>query len=308
MSSDLQAWEDTLRSGQHLAENHMKQLCRKVTELLVEEPNVRPVSLPVAICGDVHGQFYDLLNLFKIGDEVSAMTYNYIFLGDLVDRGLNSVETLSLLFVLKLRYPEQVTLIRGNHESRQVTTIYGFYDECTKKYGSADVWQACCNVFDCFPIAALIDGKSFCVHGGLSPSMRLIDQMRLLNRRCEIPGDGPVSDLVWSDPDDVDAFIPSPRGAGFLFGASVLREFMHHNRIDLIARAHQLVQEGYRYHFDEQQLVTVWSAPNYVYRCQNMASILRIHRNEEREFVLFDEVADQMPKNMAEKTRPAYFL
>lgn len=198
------------------------------------------------------------------------------------------------------RYPDRVTLVRGNHESRQITQVYGFYEECQTKYGNASVWKACCQVFDFLALAAIVDGKVLCVHGGLSPEIRTLDQIRVVARAQEIPHEGAFCDLVWSDPEDVDTWAVSPRGAGWLFGDKVASEvtrsylhsnplltlikFNHVNGLQLIARAHQLVNEGYKvcygnatrqtpthfiqYHFKDKDVVTVWSAPNYCYLCR----------------------------------------
>lgn len=151
------------------------------------------------VCGDIHGQFYDLKELFKVGGDVPET--NYLFMGDFVDRGYYSVETFLLLLALKVRYPDRITLIRGNHESRQITQVYGFYDECLRKYGSTDVWRYCTEIFDYLSLSAIIDGKIFCVHGGLSPSIQYLDQIRTIDRKQEVPHDGPMCDLLWSDPE-----------------------------------------------------------------------------------------------------------
>ncbi len=213
-------------------------------------------------------------------------------MGDFVDRGHNSVETLQLLLCLKVRYPDCITLLRGNHESRQITQIYGFYEECVRKYGNANPWKYCVEVFDYLNIAALVDGKVFCVHGGLSPGLGTLDQMQTLERVQEIPHEGPYCDLMWSDPEDITDWAMSPRGAGFLFGSKATRDFTYANGLDLVCRAHQLVMEGYKFHFPEKSLVTVWSAPNYCYRCGNVASILSLDENLEREFKIFTEVTE----------------
>ncbi|EKM52796.1 uncharacterized protein PHACADRAFT_261428 [Phanerochaete carnosa HHB-10118-sp] len=278
------SWIERLMRCENLPETDMKTLCERVRCILMEESNIQPVSSPVTICGDIHGQFWDLLELLRKGG--APPETSYIFMGDFVDRGHYSLETVSLLLALKAKYPDKVTLLRGNHESRQITQVYGFYDECQQKYGSALVWKACCSVFDYMNLAAIIDGETLCVHGGLSPDIRTLDQIRVLSRAQEIPHEGAFCDLMWSDPDEVENWAVSPRGAGWLFGASVTQEFNHVNSLRLIARAHQLVQEGYKYMFDEQ-LVTVWSAPNYCYRCGNMASILTVREDGSRHFTVY---------------------
>jgi diadenosine tetraphosphatase ApaH/serine/threonine PP2A family protein phosphatase len=161
-------------------------------------------------------------------------------------------------------------------QSRQITQVYGFYDECLRKYGNASVWRHCVQCFDCFGLAALIDEQVLCVHGGLSPDVRTLDQVRAIDRNQEIPHEGAFCDLVWSDPEDISSsWQLSPRGAGYLFGKRVTDEFHQVNNLQFLARAHQLVMEGRKYHFDKR-LVTVWSAPNYCYRCGNVAAILEI--------------------------------
>eukprot|EP00854_Cymbomonas_tetramitiformis_P016107 gene16107-19103_t len=273
-SGDLDRMIEQLQRCEILKEREVKTLCEKAVEILVEESNVQKVEAPVTICGDIHGQFYDLKELFKVGGD--CPTINYLFMGDFVDRGFYSVETFLLLLALKVRYPDRIYLIRGNHESRQITQVYGFYDECLRKYGSANVWRYCTDIFDylrlltlaapapAYSLSALIDNRIFCVHGGLSPSINTLDQIRTIDRKQEVPHDGAMCDLLWSDPDDIDGWGLSPRGAGYLFGGDVCTQFNQNNKVELIARAHQLVMEGYKWMFNDQ-LVTVWSAPNYCY-------------------------------------------
>jgi len=282
-------WVKHVKQCKYLPEQDLKKLCEIVKEYLLEESNVQPVASPVTICGDIHGQFYDLLELFRTGGE--APETNYIFMGDFVDRGYYSLETFTILMTLKARWPDKVTLLRGNHESRQITQVYGFYDECQQKYGNANAWKYCTQVFDLLTIAALIDGKILCVHGGLSPDIRTLDQIRTINRNQEIPHEGDFCDLMWSDPEDIETWQVSPRGAGWLFGSRVTNEFISINNLELIARAHQLVQEGYKYHFNKQ-LVTVWSAPNYCYRCGNVASIMALDKDLNADFKIFHAVPD----------------
>lgn len=284
------AWIEILRQCKYLPENDLKALCEMVKELLLEESNVQPVNSPVIICGDIHGQFYDLLQLFRTGGEIPDK--NYVFMGDYVDRGYHSLETFTYLMALKARYPDKITLLRGNHESRTITQVYGFYDECVQKYGNPNAWKYCTQVFDYLTLAALVDGRVLCVHGGLSPDIRTLDQIRTIQRIQEIPQSGAFSDLMWSDPEDIETWSPGPRGAGWLFGSKVTEEFSRVNGLELTCRAHQLVQEGYQYWFPKKNLVTVWSAPNYCYRCGNIASILDLDENLNRVFKTFDAVPE----------------
>ncbi|CAG7851301.1 Serine/threonine-protein phosphatase PP-X isozyme 2 [Serendipita indica DSM 11827] len=283
---DIDQWIEQLWDCKHLSEFQMTALCKTLIDILIEESNVQPVSTPVTLCGDIHGQFWDLKELFRRGGLIKDGT-RYIFMGDFVDRGHYSLETVSLLFVLKARYPDKITLLRGNHETRPVSNTYGFYDECKSKYGNSNVWLQCCNVFDYLNIAAIVDGKTLCIHGGLSPDVRTIDQIRVLSRAQDPPNEGAYCDLLWSDPDDsVQTWALSPRGCGFLFGSTVTSQFTHLNSLELIARAHQLVEEGYQYKFNDR-LITVWSAPNYCYRCGNEAAILRLGENGKRDVTVY---------------------
>jgi len=303
MSVDPDRWLETVKGGKHLAEEDLRLLCERVKETMCEEPNVQAVSSPVTVCGDVHGQYYDVKELLRIGGDCPGTSY--IFMGDYVDRGNNSVLTIQLLLCLKARYPDRITLLRGNHECRQITQVYGFYDEIVEKYGNANPWEYCMDVFNYFNTSAVIDGSVMCVHGGLSPMIRTISQIQKLYRFEEIPHEGAIADMMWSDPDNVDGWAQSPRGAGFLFGARDTSEFLQLNGLELICRAHQLVQEGFKYMFSRKNLVTVWSAPNYCYRCGNVASILAFDGDLNREFRMFREVKESGAGMMG---RANYFL
>ncbi|WOL11718.1 phytochrome-associated serine/threonine-protein phosphatase [Canna indica] len=305
VAMDLDLWISKVKEGQHLQEDELQLLCEYVKEILIEESNVQPVNSPVTVCGDIHGQFHDLMKLFHTGGHVPET--NYIFMGDFVDRGYNSLEVFTILLLLKARYPANITLLRGNHESRQLTQVYGFYDECQRKYGNANAWRYCTDVFDYLTLSAIIDGTVLCVHGGLSPDVRTIDQIRVIDRNSEIPHEGPFCDLMWSDPEEIETWAVSPRGAGWLFGSRVTTEFNHVNNLDLICRAHQLVQEGLKYMFQDKGLVTVWSAPNYCYRCGNVASILSFNENMEREVQFFTET-EENNQMRGPRTGVPYFL
>ncbi|KAL7717602.1 Serine/threonine-protein phosphatase [Entamoeba marina] len=303
---DYEKCLETIKGGNVLSETDFKRLCNAVKSILIEESNVQPISSPVIVCGDIHGQFPDLLKLFEIGG--SLPENSYIFLGDYVDRGSYSIEVFTILMLYKVMYPTRISLLRGNHESRQVTQVYGFYEECVKKYGTANSWRWCTEVFDYLNIAALIDGRIFCVHGGLSPEIRTVDHIRVIvKRNQEIPHEGAFCDLMWSDPDEtIDDMKPSMRGAGYIFGAGPVNEFCHINSLELIARAHQIVQEGYKYQFDEK-LVTVWSAPNYCGRCGNVACIMRVDTDLKQDFTIFDAVPESS-RPVPARSAPSFFM
>jgi serine/threonine-protein phosphatase 2A catalytic subunit len=171
ISADAQI--EKLMQCKMLTEAELIVMIDKCKEILEKEPNCVRVRAPVTICGDTHGQFYDLMELFKMGGQLPDT--NYLFLGDYVDRGLHSIEVITLLIAFKVRYKDRIFLLRGNHESRSVTQVYGFYDECIKKYGTANVWKQLTDLFDYLPVSALVENKVMCMHGGLSPSMEHID-------------------------------------------------------------------------------------------------------------------------------------
>jgi len=292
-----------LSACKHLSEPDLTRMCDLAKEVLSRESNVQPVRCPVTVCGDIHGQFHDLRELFRIGG--FPPDTNYLFLGDYVDRGYFSVECVSLLMCTKVRYQERITVLRGNHESRQITQVYGFYDECLRKYGSHSAWKGLTDLFDYLPLTALVENRIFAQHGGLSPNVNNLDDVRKLDRVQEVPHEGPMCDLLWSDPDDRLGWQVSPRGAGYTFGSDISEKFNQQNGLTLIARAHQLVMEGYNWCHD-QQVVTIFSAPNYTYRCGNQAAIMEVDENLGRVFVQFDSAPRRGEAAVGKP--PDYFL
>jgi len=301
---DVDHWISLLQDCKLLTENDVQALCEMAKEILMVESNVQPVSLPVTVCGDIHGQFHDLIELFKIGGK--SPDTNYLFMGDYVDRGYYSVETVSLLVALKVRYRHRITILRGNHESRQITQVYGFYDECLRKYGSANVWKIFTDLFDYLPLTALIEGKIFCLHGGLSPMLETLDSIRQLDRIQEVPHEGPMCDLLWSDPADKPGWGVSPRGAGSTFGEDISAEFNRRNGLTLISRAHQLVMEGYSL-CQSNMVITIFSAPNYCYRCGNQAAIMEVSETSAVTYLQFDPAPLEEKTSVTRRT-PGYFL
>jgi len=301
--NDVDGWIETLRSCQHLSLENVKSLCALAKEVLTKEENVHHVISPVMICGDIHGQLNDLLELFTVAGPLPNV--NYLFMGDYVDRGYYSVECVSLLLAYKVRYPNRITILRGNHESSNITQIYGFYDECNTKYSDTAAWQEFTTVFNCLPLAAIVDNKIFCLHGGLSPTEDTIDGIQSLDRHKEVPHEGAMCDMLWSDPEEAFGWGISPRGAGYTFGKDISESFLDKNNLTFMCRAHQLVMEGFN--STHSDLVwTLFSAPNYCYRCTNLAAIMKLNENCVYTPITFSS----NPSNDVAKVRntPDYFL
>lgn len=228
-----------------MTEQEVRGLCLKSREIFLQQPILLELEAPLIICGmyfstyincppihyqhtmklvkfflgDIHGQYTDLLRLFEYGGFPPCA--NYLFLGDYVDRGKQSLETICLLLAYKIKYPENFFLLRGNHECASINRIYGrqnraslcsqtvytnfafilgFYDECKRRY-NIKLWKTFTDCFNCLPIAAIIDEKIFCCHGGLSPDLQNMDQIRRIMRPTDVPDTGLLCDLLWSDPD-----------------------------------------------------------------------------------------------------------
>nr|AAO42661.1 GH12873p [Drosophila melanogaster] len=224
------------RRAGNLSEATITYICQASRELFLSQPMLLELSAPVKICGDLHGQFKDLLRIFQQCG-VPPLS-NYLFLGDYVDRGHCSIETLSLLLTYKLRYPETFFLLRGNHESADLNRVYGFFDECKRRY-SIKLWRSFVDCYDCMPVAAIIADRIFCVHGGLSPDLNNLDDIRRLNRPTDVPSDGLLCDLLWSDPDETTGtWASNDRGVSFTFGANIVEGFLMQHKFNLIVRAH----------------------------------------------------------------------
>ncbi|KAJ5642412.1 hypothetical protein N7490_006412 [Penicillium lividum] len=242
-----------------LSEDDILSICSAARNLFLSQPILLELNAPLNIIGDIHGQFTDLLRLFEMSGFPPAA--NYLFLGDYVDRGKQSLETILLLLCYKLKYPETFFLLRGNHECANVSRIYGFYDEC-KRRSSVRIWKTFTDVFNCLPIAAVIAERIFCVHGGLSPKLLDMNDIRNIARPTEVPDQGLLNDLLWSDPANIKDWEPNDdRGVSWFFGRKIVSNFLKRHNLDLVCRAHMVVEEGYEF-FGERNLVTVFSAPN----------------------------------------------
>ncbi|CDS40227.1 Serine/threonine-protein phosphatase PP1-gamma catalytic subunit [Echinococcus granulosus] len=264
-----------IRPGRNvqLNESEIRGLCLKSREIFLSQPILLELEAPLKICGDIHGQYYDLLRLFEYG--AFPPEANYLFLGDYVDRGKQSLETICLLLAYKIKYPENFFLLRGNHECASINRIYGFYDECKRRY-NIKLWKTFTDCFNCLPIVAIIDEKIFCCHGGLSPDLLNMEQIRRIMRPTDVPEQGLLCDLLWSDPDkDVSGWGENDRGVSYTFGTDMVAKFLQKHDLDLICRAHQVVEDGYEF-FAKRQLVTLFSAPNYCGEFDNAGAMMSV--------------------------------
>jgi serine/threonine-protein phosphatase PP1 catalytic subunit len=256
-----------------LTENEIKGLCYKSREIFLSQPNLLELEAPIKICGDIHGQYYDLLRLFEYGGFPPEA--NYLFLGDYVDRGKQSLETICLLLAYKIKYPENFFLLRGNHECASINRIYGFYDECKRRY-SVRLWKTFTDCFNCLPVAAVIDEKILCMHGGLSPELTNLDQIKRIVRPTDVPDTGLLCDLLWADPEqEISGWGENDRGVSFTFGSDTVSQYLRRFDLDLVCRAHQVVEDGYEF-FAKRQLVTLFSAPNYCGEFDNAGAMMSV--------------------------------
>ncbi|KAG6521542.1 serine/threonine-protein phosphatase PP1 [Zingiber officinale] len=277
-----------------LTEAEIHQLCVASREIFLAQPNLLELEAPIKICGDIHGQYSDLLRLFEYGGLPPSA--NYLFLGDYVDRGKQSLETICLLLAYKIKYPENFFLLRGNHECASINRIYGFYDECKRRF-SVRLWKVFSDCFNCLPVAALIDDKILCMHGGLSPDLTRLDQIKSIHRPCDVPESGLVCDLLWADPGrEVQGWGENDRGVSWTFGADTVTNFLARHDLDLVCRAHQVVEDGYEF-FADKQLVTIFSAPNYCGEFDNAGAMMSVDETLMCSFQIL-KPAEKKPKAM----------
>ena len=283
----------------------IKYLCTKSLAIFMEEPVFLELSAPIIICGDTHGQFRDLLRLFDFGGVPPKKTY--LFLGDYVDRGKNSIETISLLLAYKIKYPKNIYLLRGNHESEMINRTYGFFDECKRRY-NIRIWKLFSDCFNWLPISALVNERILCMHGGLSQELTDIDCLKKIVRPTEVPDKGLLCDLLWSDPEKgVEDWAPNQRGISVLFNEKIIKKVIKDLDIDLICRAHQVVQNGYEF-FAQRRLVTIFSAPNYCGQFDNAGGFMIVNKDLMCGFkVLVPEIKEGMiPAYMSKEFMKSY--
>jgi serine/threonine-protein phosphatase PP1 catalytic subunit len=283
-----------------LSEEELKYLCIKSMEIFMQESSFLELTAPIIICGDIHGQYRDLIRLFDFGGTPEKK--QYLFLGDYVDRGKNSIECISLLLAYKIKFPKNIYLLRGNHESEMINRTYGFYDECKRRY-NLRIWKVFSDCFNWLPISSIVNSRILCMHGGLSPDLKELKNIKQIVRPTEVPDKGLLCDLLWSDPDaDAEDWAPNNRGISVLFNENLVEKAIDELDIDLICRAHQVVESGYEF-FAQRQLVTVFSAPNYCGEFDNAGAFMLVNKDLMCGFkVLLPEIKEGMlPARMSKE-------
>jgi serine/threonine-protein phosphatase PP1 catalytic subunit len=216
-----------------VSEREMFHLLLEAREQFESQSSLLELEAPIKFVGDIHGQFHDLLRIFEYGGFPPKS--NYLFLGNYVDYGQQSLETITLLLALKVKYPNMIFMLRGNHESASMTRLYGFYDECNTRY-NIEMWKAFTDVFNTMPFAAVINQKIMAMHGGLSPGINYFDQIRKLKRPTDVPDTGLICDLLWADPSaDIAGWAANDRGVSFIFGPDEVSSFLQKHDMDLVS-------------------------------------------------------------------------
>lgn len=301
----LQLLKEHLLKEGRLTMDAALDLIQRATAIMKQEPNMLELKYPITVCGDIHGQYFDLVRLFEVGGDPADT--QYLFLGDYVDRGCFSTEVVLYLYALKIVYPKTLFMLRGNHECRQLTSFFNFKDECVYKY-NLQLYDAVMHSFDHLPIAAIINRAFFAVHGGLSPDLTSLDEIKQLDRFQEIPREGKLCDLLWSDPyeDEADASgrpNPDAEGGGghqqenvtwfshnetrqcsYVYGVEAVKQFLKDNKLTSIIRAHEAQVDGYKMQMVNKtsgipRVITIFSAPNYCDVYKNKAACLKFDNN-----------------------------
>ena len=267
-------------------ESLVSKLIDDAIKIFDTEPNVLRLDSPIKICGDSHGQLYDTLYMLQLSPPIPET--KYLFLGDYVDRGAFSLELISLLLAYKVKFPDSIYLLRGNHETLCVNSEYGFINEMKSKYKNDVLFKKFNELFKYLPIAAIVDNRIFCVHGGIAPTLESISQLDELERRVEPELTSLLSNILWSDPNEVTTWIRSERRSGYFFGETQATDFLKKNSLEYIVRSHEMA-DGYTEHFN-RKVLTVWNAPNYCSVCNNKGSFLLVGKSrDEDKCVVFPE-------------------
>ncbi|TVY40307.1 Serine/threonine-protein phosphatase 2B catalytic subunit [Lachnellula occidentalis] len=272
-----------------LTEEQALYIIEEGTKILKQEPNLLEMDAPITVCGDVHGQYYDLMKLFEVGGDPAET--RYLFLGDYVDRGYFSIECVLYLWSLKIWYPNTLWLLRGNHECRHLTDYFTFKLECKHKY-SEKIYEACMDSFCALPLAAVMNKQFLCIHGGLSPELHTLDDLKNIDRFREPPTHGLMCDILWADPLEEfgqektsEYFVHNHvRGCSYFFSYPAACNFLEKNNLLSVIRAHEAQDAGYRMYRKTRttgfpSVMTIFSAPNYLDVYNNKAAVLKYENN-----------------------------
>lgn len=281
------------KNGKQIHKRFVAQILLGVKKIFEELPNICEVSIPhgstFTICGDIHGQFFDLCNIFEINGK-PAKDNIYLFNGDFVDRGSFSCEVILILFAYKCLLPKHFHLLRGNHETKAMNALYGFQGELKQKYGEyfTSIFD---EVFCTLPLGCILSEQIFIVHGGLfSDSEITIQQLNAIDRFKEPSDNGVFCEILWSDPCDSHGKFPNKRGIGIAFGPDVTQNFLNKNDLKLVIRSHEVKDQGYEIQHGNN-LITVFSAPNYCDQMGNKGAFIRIKDDMIPEFITFYAVS-----------------
>lgn len=269
-----------------MSEEEVERVIDAAREVFQSEDMLLTLSAPLTFVGDIHGQFPDLLYQFETNGFPSEDN-RFLFLGDYVDRGRMGTETIVLLLCYKILHPHSLFLLRGNHESGPITRIYGFYDEVTRRF-SEPLWKKFTELFNWMPVSAIVAGRILAMHGGLSPDLKDLAQIKALKRPQEVPSKGLLCDLLWSDPNKIitSGWAENSRGISFSFAADIVKDFCKAHKLNLIVRAHQVVENGYEF-FASRHLLTIFSAPNYCGEMENSAATMTVNEDLTCSFRIF---------------------
>jgi len=248
-----------------------------------------PKGKEITVCGDTHGQFYDVLNIFNLNGYPSEDN-PYLFNGDFVDRGSFSVEVIVCLLAWKAYNPNCMHLTRGNHEAKSMNKLYGFEGEVLHKYDSK-TYDIFCDIFCCLPLVYILGKKVMVTHGGLfSKDGVKLEDIKKVDRIREPPEEGIMCELLWSDPHPQNGRHPSKRGVGVGFGPDVAHRFLDDNGLELLVRSHEMKQNGYEEEA-KGRVITIFSAPNYCDQMGNKGAFIRFNGdNMKPKFTTFQAV------------------
>jgi len=285
---DWKVIRDHLQKEGRIAKEDLIKLVNDANKLFKSEGNLLYLEDPLTVVGDIHGQYYDAIKILELGGDPA--TSKYLFLGDFVDRGSFSIEVLIFLYALKVNYPKTICMLRGNHECRQMTTFFNFRSECLYKYDQ-EIYDIFMDSFDLMPLACIVNGKFLALHGGLSPELKTIDDIKRIDRFKEPPKQGIFCDLLWSDPVENELGVCESlfrsndvRGCSYFYGNEAVSKFLDQNNLLSVIRAHEAQLEGFKMHTwagksDFPVVITIFSAPNYCDVYNNKGAIIQFNNN-----------------------------